>query len=142
MIPGLEIPQGTFEFHRKGAVLAKLIERAETVEAANQERLDLYVEFLRIVTKDLKISVGSKCKYIKEATSAKSDLEFISSGQPKLPAYTISRFDTKMPGRLERLEWKCMPLELSEWFIGWRMWHYAACNAQDQERQLIYIIRM
>ena len=84
MISGIEIPLERFEFNKKSEALAKLKESAEKVEAANQERWDVYVEFLRTITKDMKISGGSTCIYIKEAAPAKSDLELDFSGPPEL----------------------------------------------------------
>ena len=76
MIKQLELPQATHEFDKKDATLTKLKEHAETVEA---ERWDVYVVFFRTVTKELKVLVGSTCKYMKATALAKSDLEFAFS---------------------------------------------------------------
>ena len=132
LVEALAIPEETQDLDAKKEVLEKHKRSTNEFDEKHQARWDTFLGFLKKEVTGLNITI---CRYETAAGNTA-----IAIGVPVTVAK--SKFFITLPGRPERLSWDVMPLELAEWFEAWRIWYRAACSAQDQEQQLISLIRM
>ena len=87
----------------------------------------------------LGMTIGQVCKYTKAAAAAGN-----TAAPPTAAARApmTSKSHVSLPGQPQKLAWDVTPQTLAEWFEAWAIWYRAACPTQDQEKQLINLIRM